>query len=694
MLHVRSAALVAVLWLAQASLAGPLTLVVDPGQRYQTIDNFGASGAWSCDPIGSEWTLANKERLADLLFSRERGIGLSLWRFNIGAGSLGVDKTWDKWGAVGCFKASADAPYDWTRQAGQQWFLRAARARGVEQLLAFTNSPPVWLTANGHAYSSDRSRSTNLRAGAEPQFARFLADVLAHFRDEGLPFDYLSPVNEPNWEWKGGQEGCRYGNDDILRLARALHSELGARGLRTQLSLCEAGNLASLLDDDLYRQVGRIGDPAARYKGGNNSLGVGRYGSYLRALLGDPELRAMVGGAVSAHCYGSDTQPSQFTDLRAAVRQNLDRYLPGARYWMSEYCVMDKGRDLGMDTALKLARSVHADLAVANASAWHWWLAISPYNYKDGLIYTDYHDRGVQNILPAKMLWVLGNYSRFVRPGARRVALAPATDHDDLLASAYLNADQRLAVVLVNAARSDQRLRLALGGQVSQWTPYVTDATRDLAAGAPLAVTDEVLVPARAVVTLLGDWQPGGEPVTWPAAAPLRRERAGGTGLYLVQCGAAQVEREPAATGRCHSLADQPLGEDPRTGYRWGYSSFGESRGFGGGSGPFASVRYDDGDRAGQGLTYSFEVPAQARLRVSVGFHDPWPNAGRAMDVLVAGTLREQALVPGQARLEREYRGVVAADGVLQVVVRRAAIADEAHQDPLVSWIRVGHDEG
>jgi len=41
-----------------------------------------------------------------------------------------------------CFR-NPDASYDWNKQAGQQWFLQAARQRGVEKLLAFPNAPPI-----------------------------------------------------------------------------------------------------------------------------------------------------------------------------------------------------------------------------------------------------------------------------------------------------------------------------------------------------------------------------------------------------------------------------------------------------------------------------------------------------------------------------------------------------------------------
>jgi len=38
---------------------------------------------------------------------------------------------------------------------------------------------------------------------------------------------------------------------------------------------------------------------------------------------------------------------------------------------------------------MQTARVMHYDLTVANLSACQWWTAVSPEDYKDGLIYTD-----------------------------------------------------------------------------------------------------------------------------------------------------------------------------------------------------------------------------------------------------------------------------------------------------------------
>jgi len=122
---------------------------VDISVEFQTVEHFGASDCWTIEPIGKFWSEQNKQRIADLLFSLDKGIGLSCWRFNIGAG---LDDTMPvPYRTVESF-AVAEGVYDWNRCEGQRWFLRAAKIRGVPYFLAFVNSPPRFLTKNGHPY--------------------------------------------------------------------------------------------------------------------------------------------------------------------------------------------------------------------------------------------------------------------------------------------------------------------------------------------------------------------------------------------------------------------------------------------------------------------------------------------------------------------------------------------------------------
>ncbi|MCZ8517936.1 MULTISPECIES: glycoside hydrolase [Paenibacillus] len=507
-----------------ASSAAPdSTVSIDASASYQRIDNFGASDAWSMEPLGKHWTEDNKNRVADLLFSRDKGIGLSAWRFNIGAGSTETDQEIisNPWRRAEAFKSSEDGKYDWSKQAGQQWFLKAAKDRGVDTLIAFVNSPPVWMTKNGHAQPDSTVGSTNLKEGYEDEFAAYLIDVLKHFKQKGLEFQYISPINEPTWDWnKAGQEGNRYNNEDLKRVILELHRQLKKKGLKSTISAPDGVEITALLDDEFYKMFSN----KEQYTGGANSLGTGKYREYIKDLLGDPKMKEAVGNKIASHSYWSDySSPGddRLGKLRELLDANMKKYEPAAVYWMSEYCILGSygpGRDLGIDPALHVARTIHYDLTKANASAWQWWTAVSKEDYKDGLIYTDFNQAGdEQNILTSKILWALGNYSKFIRPGAKRIALTGLDEQarSGLLGSAYLHEGEKtVTAVFVNDSQEEKRVKIDVKGlgkkeSVFVLKSYVTSADRDLMRGADIPVqgggTFEAVIPARSVVTLNGD---------------------------------------------------------------------------------------------------------------------------------------------------------------------------------------------
>ncbi len=476
--------------------------------EYQVIENFGASDCWSMQKLGT-WSLPNRKRVAELLFSRTDGIGLSCWRFNLGGGV--TDKINDPWRTAETFEI-AEGKYDWTRQAGERWFLREAKSQGVPQFLAFVNSPPGRMTRTGITYGQKGPDTTNLKTGYEGQYARYLVDILEHFRlnpeaGERIAFDYVSPVNEPNQEWNGlSQEGSRASNDDVKAMLRALDAELKRRGCPTQIAGIEVCGLPPLSSVDK-----KISDTYHA-----------TYGNYIDEFLGDPSVSGLLNHRLSYHDYNSDRINGELVEHRKAVRAKFDRY-PGWKPWMSEYCVMSGsegkgggGRDLTMNTALEVARIVHLDLTLVGVSAWQWWTAVSPVDYKDGLIYTNWKKPGdEESILPARLLWALGNYSRFVRPGMRRVELA-GSGHDPrgLMGSAYKDEKARTAVaVYVNMGSDARAVQLNFGLGSRKWrlesvTPYVTsDRGGDELRAYPAAGPESPLVvPPRSVVTMVAQF--------------------------------------------------------------------------------------------------------------------------------------------------------------------------------------------
>ncbi|MBW6537808.1 MAG: glycosyl hydrolase [Mariniphaga sp.] len=441
----------------------PVEITLLPETTYQKIHNFGASDAWSCQFVGN-WPNEQKNRIADLLFSLEtdetgspKGIGLSCWRLNIGAGSArqgnesGID---DPWRRAESF-LQENGSYNWEKQAGQRWFLRAAKERGVETFIGFVNSLPIALTKNGKAHSSG-GNSMNLMPENLPAFSNYLVEVTQNIQqNEGVLFNYLSPVNEPQWDWKGGQEGSPWKNSEIAQLCRILGNDLKNAGLPTQIEITEAGQLNHLYevanDAERGNQIREFFSPSSEN------------------YVGDvPNMAHKIAG----HSYFTTTNDKVLKEVRNRLKEEIYRVNPELEFWMTEFCILGdnngfrgNGRDLGMETALFVANVIHADLMIAGASAWHWWQAVSPYDYKDGLVYIDKNETG-GNIYESKLLWALGNFSRFIRPGATPIMTFEG-ENPVLTTSAYKNENGQLVIVIINKHDNAQELKINLNGDYS-----------------------------------------------------------------------------------------------------------------------------------------------------------------------------------------------------------------------------------
>ena len=177
---------------------------INPAITYQTMQGIGASDCWMGNWVGRDWT-GCREQIARLMFSRKivdgqpEGIGMSMWRVHLGAGPA---ERGDKSGVQTVHRRAesfrgADGGYDWSKCAGQRYFMEQARDMGTEKFVFFSNSPLVEYTYNGQA-RNDRGNNSNLMPRCYGQFADYLADVTRHFTDEGYNISHLSPIIAPN----------------------------------------------------------------------------------------------------------------------------------------------------------------------------------------------------------------------------------------------------------------------------------------------------------------------------------------------------------------------------------------------------------------------------------------------------------------------------------------------------------------
>jgi O-glycosyl hydrolase len=503
---------------------------INLNQAYQTIHSFGASDCWTIKFIGKNWPEAKRNQIADLLFGKgfdasgnPTGIGLSMWRSNIGAGSFeqGVASNISSdWRREECY-LNGNGTYDWTKQSGNRWFLKAAKDRGVENLLLFSISAPVSMTKNGYAFGPDGAEKgkLNLAAGKTDAFADFLTEVVKKYNQDGLSIKYLSPLNEPQWDWtasngKASQEGTAATNEEFSGLVKAIDQKITAKTLPVKIA---AGEVAAL--NYMYQTVSdnpTRSDVVNYFWNPGSSGFIGSLPSMEKAILG--------------HSYFSQPTVSGLVSNRVGLQNKISAVNANLNFWESEYCILSgedntagNGRDLGIESALYIARVIHTDLALANAASWSWWLGVSPGDYKDGLVYVSDLSGNMGEleatksdglIYQSKMLWAVGNFSRFIRPGMKRVSAIPdsyANNEDaakNLMISTYKDeVNKQVVVVAVNMTTAAQNINLAgvnfVSGSVKS---YTTSGSKNLSV-ASVPDISKIPIEGKSIITLVGNYQ-------------------------------------------------------------------------------------------------------------------------------------------------------------------------------------------
>lgn len=495
---------------ASADAAAPAAAEVSP-HAAQTIDNIGASGAWWVNDL-QHFDPEVQARVGRLLFSQQ-GLALSSYRYNIGGGGVAVTTPAR---AAQDFLAS-DGSYDWSRDDGGRTFLKYAARYGVRDLIAFVNSAPAQWTTNG------KSCGGRLKAENESDFAKYIADVTDHFARQGVRLDYISPFNEPDNSFADcGQEGMPVPVDQRDDIVRALGAEQRAR----------------------HQKTGIIADESSK---------TTQFTSEVPQWITQPGTAQYV-SKLAHHTYNNpdDGQLGNVYETAKSV---------GKTPWATEICCFGKGTtgwnqeyDPTIDNALLMSRIIYKDFAVSHDSAFQWWVALASgygtdpntrndQGWNDGLIYydPDYATNGNQKLYFTKRYYALGQYSRFVRPGAvaHNVTGAP----DGVEVSSY-DRNGQWVVVVNNHNTTDTALNLHFNSEapVRATQAVRTSADENWAKVAKPAVsggTVSTTLAARSVTTYVLDQKGQGSTALTGSLVGKQSGKcltAGASGATLASC--------------------------------------------------------------------------------------------------------------------------------------------------------------
>ena len=465
---------------SSAEAASSTAVITAPAQ---TVAGFGASGAWWVNDL-TNFSSTVQTQVADDLFTTS-GIDLSQYRYNIGGGGAGVSVAAR---APQSFLTSSGS-YDWSNDPGGQYFLKAAAADGVPDLIGFVNSAPSEYTTNGENCGGE------INTADDAAYGGYIATIVSHFAAEGVDLDQISPMNEPDDSFSGcGQEGMEVPASERAGVIDGVGSALSSAGLSTKVIADESSQTTQLLSE------------APTWLADSSAPGYT--------------------AAIAHHTYDN---PSDSTLEQVGGLGDVN----GKPVWATEICCQISGGggygaqyDPTMAGALTLTNYIYTDLSYADDSAFQWWTALSSAlgcdpdtsstcattvndnssGWNDGLLYydPDYASDGNQTIYTTKRFYALGQYSKYVRPGAVRYGVSGSPSGVQTMAF-WNSSSKQWDVVATNTNTSATTLSLNLNsGTISSSSAVQTDSAENMASVSAPSISGSTIstsLPAQSVTT-------------------------------------------------------------------------------------------------------------------------------------------------------------------------------------------------
>jgi glucuronoarabinoxylan endo-1,4-beta-xylanase len=446
----------------------------------QEIDGFGASGAFQQPKHLMNFPEPQRSEVLDLLFSTEKGSGLSIVRNMVGDGGIG------EWGneidgPSPTIWPEEDGGFVWTGDEDQIWMMNQAKKYGVDKFVSTVWSPPAWMKTNNSV-----KLGGELREDKYQQYADYLSAYIRGYKEHhGIDIYGISLANEPDFN----------------------ASYSSSRWTGAQFSNFIKNNLTPTFEKDGINSQVIVGE----------GMHFQEDPRFVTPVLEDPEARDGV-DIVAAHAYGGDR--GLFSTF--PVTKKYDKKL-----WQTEASNLGTN-DPTIKDGLYWAKLLHHHMTVAETNAWfYWWLVSFKLDKGEPLINLDINNNTYH---VNKRLFTIGNYSRFVRPGYSRINTSNTAD-SGVYVSAYK--DEKTgdyAIIAINENDSSTNLDLNLDGYNASFvtdsvTPYRTSDSEDLAKLDELDVENGTVsteLAGKSVTTFVGK----AEEVTGSVLSPVKNDEA------------------------------------------------------------------------------------------------------------------------------------------------------------------------
>jgi glucuronoarabinoxylan endo-1,4-beta-xylanase len=424
---------------------------------HQAIDGFGAADAY-VGPLSSAYQ--------DFFFGLGEGqLGLSLLR-------TAVPNNADVSGDCTTVNSGCAGPYVSDMQA--------VLANGG-RVYSSPWTPPAAYKTNGLTYCTDNSGLSTADYGL---YATWLANYVESLQQEdSISLYALSVQNEP----------------DICQTYDS------AVWTSEEIDSFVAQNLGPTFALDKLTTLIFVPEPA------------GYYGIDLGSTCASDKSCTKYVGGINWHDYDAS-----LSGTNTVVSDPYPSGWPkGKKYWETEascaaggvgpaFC--QPGFNTDITDALDWAAVIDERIAVDGANAWlYWWLLDGNSGDDEGLVGS--------NGTVALRAYMLGQYSKFVRPGYHRIS-ATHLPEPEVSVSAYKDtATDNLVIIATNYGESavSQEFDITNAPSFSSLTPWITSATLSLAQQASVSVSSNSFtytLPAQSITTFVANPAPAQAVIT------------------------------------------------------------------------------------------------------------------------------------------------------------------------------------
>ncbi|HEY5958054.1 MAG TPA: glycoside hydrolase, partial [Polyangiaceae bacterium] len=343
--------------------------------------------------------------------------------------------------------------------------------RGTKVWATAWTPPPIWKSTNNKNGSGEGFESNRLEPDHYQDFANYLSDFVGLLAKNGVDLIGLSPANEPDYiaSWDGAQ----WTGDELTTF------------------------IGKYLGPTFAKQYPTIKIIAP------DTGAMPNCDKYVTPLFADPDAKGYV-SVIATHPYSGEGM--SYDKPRANNKL----------FWQTEWSQENMNGDTPdptMTSAIDMMRHIHDHLTNLNMNSWNWWAI---YITADALKDADkpkvrqnpaliQPDKDMDKSYMFKRGWAFGHWSKFVRPGFKRIG---ATDQakPGVLIEAYRDDNSHIALTAINtnAEKVTQKF-FVKGGSFGKLTPWVTSPDEDLVAKDVKDSGDNFSydLPAQSVVTFV-----------------------------------------------------------------------------------------------------------------------------------------------------------------------------------------------